>query len=499
MSSIVSIPASTLATAVGGTTAANGPSALQRAEAAGTTPTTPSTIVTLDRSASDIQSLVYGRPAALDAGLQAASPARVWAAPAQDTISARMARNGNLGTHTLAEQWRGLGGALLSRLAATQTDYQQAMADGVATDSTGAVDHRKALSDVLNGATKVSLKIQTRSGQTVELTIVVNSGTGGGNRGLQVAVTHSGPLSDTERDALARLADGFDKALEGLGQAGTPTLDLTGLMAFDTTALASLDLKVDNPGPRQALSSFTLHLGADRKQIALKGQAGEMALRLDTGTPLGAAGTQQRQAAIAQYLQQFDAAAQRSHADAALVAQFKDAFAQLHSAPTDKTAAQADGLSPPLASRVLPLLSGLADFEASFGGDFEKPNARGAVHEIGRVDYQVSQKTGTQRGGAAGAAGAVTITQTQSATLDAHYLQSRHGGQLQVASGNYDLTKIHDQSTRTTLIETARDLLLGAVQTTDRQQRLRYERLEGHRTVDAHETPGHQSFSQRLL
>lgn len=453
---------------------------------------TPSTRVTLDsQPAIDV---VYTRP--VPAGESLSSTARAWASPPQDDISALMSRNVKNARGSLAEQWRGLGGAMLSRFASTPANYRQAMVDYMAPGAAGATSAlgTQALSGVQDGAAKVSLKIQTRSGETVELTLLVNTGAGGGNRGLQVEITSSGKLSATERDALAKLADGFDQALEGLGQ-GRPQLDLSGLMGYDSSVLSRVDLSVQNPVPAQALSAFTLRLDGSQKSVAIAGASGEIALNLDLTTPMGATSAQQRQAAIAQHLQQFDAAAQRSHADAALVALFKDAFTQLHATPPGQAAPQADALSRTLGKQVQPMLSGLMDFEARFGGDFEKTNDLGFVNEMGRADYQLSQKTSMQHHGTTGD---VSLSQTQSEQLTAHYLQSRHGGMLDISDGNYDITKIRDRNTTTTLIETAKDMLTSAVKHTDQQQLLTWEKLVNSRVKEQRETPVNKLFSERL-
>lgn len=454
---------------------------------------TPSTRVTLDsQPAIDV---VYTRP--VPAGEPLFSTARAWASPPQDDISALMSRNVKTARGSLAEQWRGLGGAMLSRFASTPANYRQAMVDYMAPGVAGATGAlgTQALSGVQDGAAKVSLKIQTRSGETVELTLLVNTGAGGGNRGLQVEITSSGTLSATERDALAKLADGFDQALEGLGQPGRPRLDLSGLMGYDSSVLSRVDLSVQNPIPSQALSAFTLRLDGSQKSVAIAGESGEIALDLDLATPMGATSAQQREAAIAQHLQQFDAAAQRSHADAALVALFKDAFTQLHATPPGQAVPQADALSRTLGKQVQPVLSGLMDFEARFGGDFEKTNDRGAVDEIGRADYQLSQKTTMRRHGLTDA---VSFSQTQTEQLEAYYLQSRHGGMLDTSQGNYDLTKIKDRNTTTTLIETAQDMLTSAVKHTQQQQLLTWNKLVNHRVEEQRETPRNKFFSERL-
>ena len=431
----------------------------------------PSSVLTLGSIATD--EVTYANPKTVQGRLQV--PIRAWTSQPRDDISALMARNSSASTGGLADKWRGLGSALLSRFenkALDTINYQQTLVDrlppeGVDTTATGATEalDAQALKAVKDGAATVNLKIQTQSGQAVALKITVNPGAEGVNAGMGVELSTSGPLSEGEREALSRLAEGLDKALEGLGQPDKLKLDLSGLMDYDSNALASLDLTVENPKADQALSSFKLHLGADQKTVEIKGKAGDVSLNLAAATPLGPANAQQRQSAIDEHLSRFDAAAQRSRADGALLSLFKDAFSQLHTARAGQaTTPQDEPLSPVLSRQVKPLQSGLADFEASFGGNFQKTNDRGAINETGRADHEFSQKTEVKR---TGIAGDLAIKQTQSEKLDAHSIKSRFGGMLDTSAGNYDILKVKDSSTSTTLIETARNKLTEASRSTE--------------------------------
>ena len=465
--------------------------------------TTPpaSTVLTLAGESAD--DVVYTKPKVVETRLSV--PLRAWASKPQDAVSALMVRNSGTGAAgSLADQWRGLGGALLSRFTSTDTNYTQTLADyvppqgagGAAAERTDALDEQ-ALGEVQNGAATVSLKIQTQSGQTVGLKIAVNPGAEDGTgRGIQVELANSGSLSQGEREALARLAEGFDKVLEGLGQSGKLQLDLAGLMDYDSSVLASLDLTVQNPKADQALSSFSLHLGADKKTVALKGAAGEIDLNLDKGMPLGPVNAQQRQSAITEHLRKFDAAADRGHADATLVALFKAAFSQLHAASSGDSASQEGALSPTLSRQVQSLQSGLEDFQANFRGKSERTTARGAVNETGHADYEFSQKTTVKP---AGGSGERAITQTQSEKLDAHYLRSRFGGMLDTSAGNYDIYKVRDNNTSTMQIDTAKDKLSQASRSTEQHQLKSFEKLVNHRAKEQGSSPIDKSFVNRLI
>src|SRR2546427_9179433 len=114
-------------------------------------------------------------------------------------------------------------------------------------------------------------------------------------------------------------------------------------MDFDRSVLSGLDLDIKNPKPSQPLSSFSLHVGADGRSVAMKGAAGELAVNLEADAPVGARASQ-RQAALDQHLKRFDAAPQRGPADPALGDMFKSAFRQLHNAHAP---AAAGGLAAP--------------------------------------------------------------------------------------------------------------------------------------------------------
>jgi len=512
------------------------------------------TRVTLDAAAAD--DAVYARPAAPGTG-----PRRVWATAGDDGLSELMSRNSGKDARTLSDRWRGLGGALLKQLADTGERYAQTLAevvpmpaDGGATDPAASTDpaaaaaalQQQALAGVATHAAAVSLKLQTRSGQTVELRIGVNSGESGGTRGLQVEVSSSGPLSGAERDALATLSDGLDRALEGLGD-GAPTLDLSGLTGFDADGvLTGLDLRIDNPDapadrPGQ-LRSFSLQLGAEKKSLALRTTSGEMSLEVDAASTTAAPASGQRWSAIDQLLQQIDAAAERGHADAAMTKSFKDAFRQLQappsgpdetrrpddarrpdvdaarvrplaagSAPANRSAAKGADASPGgivdrldpaamapmsdgLRARTQALQSGLADFQASFSADSQRTSRIGSVQEAGHADYRIGQTT-TERPNTA--TGGRSITQTQTETLSASFQKSRTYT-LDRAGGNYDATDVEDTRTVTTLIDTTRDSIARAMRKTDEQRRKTFTEVENHRAASHQEWPSQRSLVERL-
>lgn len=449
-------------------------------------PPPPSTVLQLQRV--EPAATVYARPPGLQ---EATGTTRSWASASDDTISALMQRNTVAGNESLSNRWRGLGGALLTRMAQEPGNYRQTLVLHA-----GGVDAGDALTSARDRAVTVQLRIQTRSGTQVELSIAVNRGAGNALAGLQVEMRASGPLSEAERQALGALAGGFDQALQGLGRADAPQLDLAGLTGYDSTQLSSLSLSVRSPDAADPLAAFSLELNEKDKSVRLQGSAGNLALRLDAATPLGQAGAAQRRDAIAQYLAQFDAAAERGHVAAELIAQFKQAFAQLHEQPSAGQVASEPETTRAARNQAAPLLSGLADFEASFDGEFTRKNKNGYLAELGQARYEVSQQTRVQRNGDPGD---LTVTQTQNAALQARYLRALGEAELDLQGGNHHVDEIRDQSTRTTMVGTVDSRLVRAVTENDAQQLRVYSKLLNHRVVETRQTPGHQHTVEDLL
>lgn len=429
-----------------------------------------------------------------------------WAQPPEgDAISSLMERNYTRSKFSdLAGQWSGLGKALLSRAAQPSTgpvQYEQSYLSGA--DKT--LSLKTQFGQMQIGATTVHLQIKTRSGQTVDLQIAANnkveSPGGASSHGLQVSVSTSAPLSDTERQALADLSEGLEEALAGLGGSDqTPEMKLSGLLNYDRSVFSQLSLDVKNPTHGAALEAFALTLGDGGNSLSYDGSAGKLDLRLDATPPLPAGSTEQRQAAIAQQLQRIDAAAERSHADEKLVALFKSSFSQLHGAapikPTEKPLETPGPINAEVADEAQAMLSGLVDFEASFSGDFTRVNRWGSVNEQGHAQYAISQKTQVETDDKRKTA---TIVQVQNEQLQSTYAKARHGGALDLSSGNFDRHTIQDSNTTTTAINIAKGKIAEAVRSTDTRQMKTEEMLVKHRVMERHETPNHQRLVTQLV
>lgn len=479
-------------------------------------------------------SAVYGDP-------RAQGPQRLWASPASrdDTVSALMSRNRELHSYALSDQWRGLGGALLRQLADTGQNYAQTLSDDyrplIAVDGADAQDTSESAAEILTqqmdalhrvaiNAATATLKIQTRSGQAVELKMAVNSDA----LGMQVDIRASGTLSDSERGAIKRLADGLDRALEGLGQQDHALLDLSGLMDFDRSALAGLDLAIDNPMPGTVLDRFALHLGDDRLSVAMKGSDGEMNLTVNAAqrsTRIHAAAQSQ---ALQQMLQRIDRAAERGHANAALVAQLKSAFTtlqQVAGAQVSEHAGQKDTetlsiavngpgasgrrvqMQPDSVSSTLRLsdsqasaeegpspLSGLADFEVGLSGDSYRLNRSGTINEAGMLQYQLRQKTAD----APARDGRQSVVQSVSEQLSADFRKAPGDRMLDVRNGNFSDTRIRDRSTVTTLVESANQGASRVLRRSESEQLKTFTEFQDHRQTSHRVWPHQASLVQRI-
>lgn len=418
---------------------------------------------------------------------------RLWSAPVSpdDRVSALMARNQALGSYTLSDQWRGLGGALLTRLAATGENYAQTLVDEVVNAAGDEIPgltpeaqaqraaavlarQERELGGVAMNAPAVGLTIQTRAGESVQLDIAVSSGLNG-IVGMKVEIHASGAMSEPARAAVAQLADGLDRLLEGLGGAETAVLDLSGLMNYDRDVLASIDVSASNPMSHQPLGSFSLHLGDDRHSVKLKGGDGEMSLSVDAGTSPGP----QRGAAIQRTLDRLDGAGERSRANAALVRQMKAAFKDFQSAAGRGAADGGSGAS------------GLADFDASLGGETWRSNRFGTTHEAGQASYQLSQKTTTSNGGR-------TVAQTVSEQLSADYRRAPGEAMLDVRNGNFSATRIRDASTVTTSTDSPAGRPASVLRKTEARQLKTVTDFRDHRVTHQQSWPSKTSLLERL-
>jgi hypothetical protein len=307
------------------------------------------------------------------------------------------------------------------------------------TATQGNSDVQAVLRDQLHrfASQRVDLSLTTQSGARIELHLAANAD------GIAVDFKLAqGTLDDDDRAAMSALGDAFEQALQGLA-AQPPTLALDGLMHLDQQHLAAIDLNATLGDALQV----QLHADASQRSVTATSAAGTMKVAVDATSETLAGSAQQRQRAIASYLQQFDAATRRGHGDAALSDLFKDAFAQLHGGSTTPTR-PGDQLAPALVADLNDrrMLSGLADFTASITGASVAPNPL-RRDEVDGFDYQVSQHTSLSGARQADR----SIVQQAQARLKASYHQSlqadlplRLGTDRQ--SQNYTYHQIDDQA-----------------------------------------------------
>jgi hypothetical protein len=400
-----------------------------------------STIVTIPSPT--VESPIVYTPEGLLAGTQ---PIITWAQSNTDAVSKVMA--GDYMSGTMSGQFYDLGSALLDRFQTTGSNFTQSVtaapASGAAATGLGA---EGAQGDI-------KLTVQTASGVKVAIELDSDDGT------LAVSVNSSGALSDSERSALAKLADGFQQAINGLS-GSPPSLNLSGLTQYDTSVLSSVNLQFNVTGDGSNNISANIALNSSTRSVKVTDSDGTINLSVDTGdSAILGSGAQQNQA-IASYLAQFDHANTEGHGNSALMSMFKDAFTQMNS-NTGTSSQQLPGTAytPWLAQADHAMLTGLDDFTASITDNTVSSNPL-LPDQTDSFSYQVSQSTQTEGDALEG-----KITQTQQSLLKATYHQSLSGGPVTLtkspASQNYDYVQVNDAENSTVNLETDNGKLLQA-------------------------------------
>jgi hypothetical protein len=419
--------------------------------------------------------------------LAGAEPVVTWA-QSNNTDAVSMAMAGDYAASTAYGQFYNLGSALLDRFKTTGSDFTQS----VTVSAPGAASAAGAISTSGQGPqADIRLTVQTASGIKVD----IDMDSGGGTLG--VSVHSSGTLSAAERSALAKLADGFQQAINGLG-ASPPKLDLSGLTQFDTSVLSSVNLQFNVSGAGLNDVSAEFSQSSSARSLSLTDAAGTMKLKVDTSDSALWGSGAQRDQAIASYLTQFDNANTEGHGNAALMSMFKDAFTQLNSnygSPTRQLPGTA--YAPWLAQSDQAMLTGLADFSASITDTPVSSNPL-LLDQKDTFAYQVSQSTqleGNLQNG--------KISQNQQSHLQASYHQAIGGGPVILgvspATQSYDFIQISDDASSTVNIETKRgNLLLASLDQSDNQSTRKSEYVRGELESDV-TTPTSNSSSKDLL
>ncbi|MDU9389031.1 hypothetical protein [Pseudomonas sp. zfem002] len=282
-------------------------------------------------------------------------------------------------------RFQGIGAALLEQLV---LKGGQSVSQSVFTYADGTQPSTEALklqADKLRQepASAISLSLTTTSGATVRLSLASS------DEGLAVsAEVLDGELDSRQLSGLAGLAESFQAAINGLTEE-PPKLKLGELVKPDPALFSSLKLDASLRTASGEQQTFALDISASARSLSLNGPTGNLELNLDTRDASLLGNASQRQAAVRNYLNQFDAAQARGKGDKDLMGLFKDAFVQLNGADDDR-ASNTGGKVLTGNDRVL--LSGLADFTARVGKAEQAVNPL-LPAETDRFDYEVSQST----------------------------------------------------------------------------------------------------------
>jgi len=428
----------------------------------------PSTVVSLGQQITDVDTQTYTAKGAI----REVQSQYVWEQDGLDKLSMYMASA--VQSYSTGARFQGLGAALLEQLAASggQRISQSGLAvsDGTAADPLLVSMQQASLRE--HATNTVTLNLTSASGATVTLGLYSSAA------GLAVdADVQGGELTSDELKGLAALAEGFQSALNGLTQT-PPRLQLGALVKLDPSLFTGLQLnaKLDTVSGEQ--QTFDLQLDEHSRSLKLQGPSGEVKMNLDTqgGALLGS--QSQRQAAVANYLTQFDAAQKRGNGDAQLMALFKDAFSQLNSVDDASPRPATHDTVQNKVSRTL--LSGLADFDASISQTEQTINPR-RPEEVDHFDYVASQST-TRKGSSAN----LSVQQDQQASLKAAWHESLNP-QVDLVltreseSQNYRYHEVKDQSRSTTRLGYSDNSLVeaSATQEASQQERVRtYQKAE---------------------
>ena len=321
-------------------------------------------------------------------------------------------------------------------------------------------------------ASTFKLKIRTRFGADVEVQILDSRGQSAGvERGLAVSMQTTGTLTDSERQAIANLADGFEAALQGIG-AKEQQIDVAGLVKFDSKQLSSVELTYKpEVGMRSERSAFSLQVDSKRARIELKSAPGlpaaNFSIESDRSPSAFLGDASQRQASVQRYLSQFDTTMSKVPTGTqAILQQVKDSFAQLNADEPARLASPA-ATTLRLADSGASLLTGLADFQARIDGDFSNGSTAGPMTVAGNFEYKMGQQTET-RVGLSPADG--RVTQTQSSDLFAKIIGSIGGNALDTTTGNYSIRFIENKTKSQVILDYAKGLLTQAKQVNSAQE-----------------------------
>jgi hypothetical protein len=265
---------------------------------------------------------------------------------------------------------------------------------------------------------RIELQLETRSGARIQLSLLYPQQAQA--HGLQPETrVLSGSLNAAEQQALAALAQGWERTVQGLTQTN-PRIDLEGLSQLGGAQITSLDLRAavfDANGQ----STLQLRYQQDRntRSIHVDAASGkiDMAINMDTvlRNPLLSGTQAQKDKFVDYYMDRMETAARKGHAAPALTQLFRATFGAMTrtyaSADSNQPATQAmdartlNARYAPFASRTTTppspqggsaedpaLLSGLADFDARLRSSAHFTNAQG-MQGTDTFAYRLQQST----------------------------------------------------------------------------------------------------------
>lgn len=420
------------------------------------------------------------------------TPAKVlvWENRNRSTAANMMAQNFN--NQSGAARLKGLGGELLKQVAFDGEDFSQTVQqapDGVQAYTYDMLVSPSQVSQHGLGDSQIALTITTRSGVKVDLKLDAS------DNSIAIEAHSDGKLNESERKALGKLSEAFQKTIDGLSE-DPPRIDLGGLTQFDRSALSSVDLKAQvklNPKETQRLE---FHADAAQRTLSFNGPAGSANIAVDLSQPASWGSKEQQAKALDKYLQQVDQAGLRGRGDGAMISMFKDAFKGMNS----------DYGTPAVAPRAIVLTdqdramtTGLADFKASFE-QAEVASNPARITEKDTFAYEVSQKTSItgssqlDRG----------ISQQQQSHLKARYhAPLKADGHLALDlspnSQNYKYITIDDSASSTTNIAYDKGALAKATLEMQAHQSTRVLTYTLGKLKDDQTTPSGKSMTRDLL
>lgn len=410
-----------------------------------------------------------------------AAPGLVWENRTRSTAAGMMAYN--ISNQPLASRLHGLGGELLRQVAYDGNDFAQTVSlapSGAASNTYDLLVTPNQVSQHGKGDNQIALSLTLRSGTKVELSLDVN------DKSIAIEAHSDAQLNEGERKALGKLADGFQKAIDGLSE-DTPRIDLSALIQYDRTAFSAVDFKGQIKLNDKETQNLEFHATSSSRSLSYSGPAGTGKVAVDLSQPASWGSEAQHAKALNHYLQQVDLAGVRGQANGATVTLFKDAFRQLNSDYGDPPPVQQQDIQ--LTGQDRAFTTGLADFEASFAQADSSPNPA-RVTEKDSFAYQVSQSTKI-----AGASQLDrSITQSQQSHLQARFHQpvsaeARLALDLSPASQNYKYVTLDDSASSTASISYQKGELKSATLNQASHQNTREAKYVFGKLVSDHTTP----------